>query len=111
MNYRIRFCGMTLLIAMVLMLFPQCPALAMTGPDEGKTLAVTSSVSSSSAPAVEQKGTEKKPWYKSRAAKYTAGSAGAGAIVGGLIGGGKGAAAGAIVGGGAGYLYHRKTRN
>ena len=53
---------------------------------------------------------KKRPWYKSRTAKIAGGSAGAGAVVGALVGGGKGAAAGALVGGGGGYIYARKTR-
>ena len=40
-----------------------------------------------------------------------AGSAGAGALIGGLAGGGKGAGIGALAGGGAGFLYDRLTHN
>jgi hypothetical protein len=39
-----------------------------------------------------------------------AGSAGAGAAIGGLAGGGKGAAIGALSGGAAGFIYDRLTR-
>jgi hypothetical protein len=44
-------------------------------------------------------------------AAIIAGSAAAGAAIGGMAGGGKGAAIGAITGGAGGYVYDRMTRN
>ena len=40
-----------------------------------------------------------------------AGSAGVGAAIGALAGGGKGAAIGALAGGGGGFVYDRLTHN
>jgi len=40
-----------------------------------------------------------------------AGSAGVGAAIGGIAGGGKGAAIGALAGGGGGFVYDRLTHN
>ncbi|MGH9657004.1 MAG: hypothetical protein ACRD96_00580 [Bryobacteraceae bacterium] len=101
-----RFFGIATVMALVLTLLSPQPILAIADSNDQR---VVSQSEDNSAREVAANG-QKKPWYKSRALKYSAGSAGAGAIVGGLIGGGKGAAAGAAVGGGAGYLYHRKTR-
>jgi hypothetical protein len=39
------------------------------------------------------------------------GSAGVGAAIGAIAGGGKGAAIGALAGGGGGFVYDRLTRN
>jgi hypothetical protein len=47
----------------------------------------------------------------SHSAAIVAGSAGAGAAIGALVGGGKGAAIGALAGGGGGFIYDRLTRN
>jgi hypothetical protein len=52
----------------------------------------------------------KKQRSTAKSAAIIAGSAGAGAAVGGLAGGGKGAAIGAIAGGAGGYVYDRATR-
>ncbi len=86
------------------------PALAVT--DDTKVTASQNAGAEEQAQSrlVAEKSDKKKPWYKSRTAKIVGGSAGAGALVGALVGGGKGAAAGAVVGGGAGYVYDRKTR-
>lgn len=46
-----------------------------------------------------------------KSAMIVAGSAGAGAAIGGLAGGGKGAAIGAISGGAAGFIFDRLTHN
>ncbi len=48
---------------------------------------------------------------KATSAAIIAGSAGAGAAIGGIAGGGKGAAIGAISGGTAGVIYDRATAN
>jgi len=87
------------------------PALAAT--NEASQAAVTAQASDQSNVTTNLIVAPKKktPWYKSRTTKITAGSAGAGALVGGLVGGGKGAAVGALTGGAAGYIYDRKTRN
>ncbi|MDX2154662.1 MAG: hypothetical protein SFV54_28220 [Bryobacteraceae bacterium] len=58
---------------------------------------------SSAAPARRTRSTGK-------SVAIVAGSAGVGAAIGGLAGGGKGAAIGAISGGSAGYVYDRLTR-
>jgi hypothetical protein len=50
------------------------------------------------------------PWYKSRTAKTVGLGTGGGALIGGLIHGGKGAVIGAMSGAAAGYIYERKTR-
>ena len=89
---------LALFVSMVLALLIARPAPVLAAPDQQPSQAQL---------AAEHK---KKPWYKSRTAKIVGGSAGAGAVVGALVGGGKGAAAGALVGGGGGYLYDRKTR-
>ncbi len=47
----------------------------------------------------------------SHSAAIVAGSAGAGAAIGGIAGGGKGAAIGALSGGAAGFIYDRLTHN
>lgn len=51
------------------------------------------------------------PRSTAKSAAIIAGSAGAGAAVGGLAGGGKGAAIGAVTGGAGGLVYDRMTRN
>jgi hypothetical protein len=55
-------------------------------------------------PVVKQRSTAK-------SAAIIAGSAAAGAAIGGLAGGGKGAAIGALGGGAAGLVYDRMTKN
>jgi len=92
-----RMVGLWLIAALFSVISLQ-PTPAVAAPDDRSAKAPL---------VVEQK---KKPWYKSRTAKIVGGSAGAGAVVGALVGGGKGAAAGAVVGSGAGYIYERKTR-
>ena len=47
----------------------------------------------------------------SHSVAIVAGSAGAGAAIGGIAGGGKGAAIGALSGGAAGFIYDRLTHN
>ncbi len=59
-----------------------------------------------SAPVVQKR---KRPF--SHSAAIVAGSAGAGAAIGGIAGGGKGAAIGALSGGAAGFIYDRLTHN
>jgi uncharacterized protein YcfJ len=97
MKQAMRMVGLWLILALFSIVSLQ-PTPAMAAPDDRSAKAQL---------IVEQK---KKPWYKTRTAKIVGGSAGAGAVVGALVGGGKGAAAGALVGGGAGYVYERKTR-
>src|SRR5712692_1595382 len=97
MNWRMKLVGLILTLIMFFSVAAVGPLPAFAA--DQKT--------SQSQLASEQK---KKPWYKSRTTKIVGGSAGAGAVVGALVGGGKGAAAGALVGGGGGYLYDRKTR-
>jgi len=46
-----------------------------------------------------------------RSAEIVAGSAGVGAAIGAIAGGGKGAGIGALAGGGGGFIYDRLTRN
>ncbi len=46
-----------------------------------------------------------------RSAEIVAGSAGVGAAIGAIAGGGKGAGIGALAGGGGGFVYDRLTRN
>lgn len=97
MKQAIRMAGLWLIAALFSVMTLQ-PVPALAAPDDRTAKAQL---------VVEQK---KKPWYKTRTAKIVGGSAGAGAVVGALVGGGKGAAAGALVGSGAGYIYERKTR-
>ena len=96
MKWRMKLAGLILILTMFFSVVAMGPVPAF---------AADKKVSQSQ--LVEQK---KKPWYKSRTAKIVGGSAGTGAVVGALVGGGKGAAAGALVGGGGGYIYDRKTR-
>jgi uncharacterized protein YcfJ len=60
---------------------------------------------------VVQPAAVKKERPTSHSVAIVAGSAGAGAAIGGLAGGGKGAAIGALSGGAAGFIYDRVTRN
>jgi hypothetical protein len=53
----------------------------------------------------------KEPRSTGKSVAIVAGSAGAGAAIGGIAGGGKGAAIGALSGGTAGFVYDRVTRN
>lgn len=53
----------------------------------------------------------RKPRSTGKSVAIVAGSAGAGAAIGGLAGGGKGAGIGAIAGGAAGFVYDRLTAN
>jgi hypothetical protein len=46
-----------------------------------------------------------------KSAAIVGGSAAAGALIGGLAGGGKGAAIGALLGGAGGFVYDRSTKN
>ncbi|MBL8233515.1 MAG: hypothetical protein JNL98_33775, partial [Bryobacterales bacterium] len=57
-------------------------------------------------PAVQSR----QPRSTGKSVAIVAGSAGAGAAIGGIAGGGKGAGIGAISGGTAGFVYDRLTR-
>jgi hypothetical protein len=47
---------------------------------------------------------------RKKSAAIIGGTAATGAVVGGLVGGGKGAVAGGLIGGGAGYVYDHNTK-
>lgn len=63
------------------------------------------------APAPRSYRAARKPRSTAKSVAIVAGSAGAGAAIGGIAGGKKGAGIGAISGGAAGFIYDQLTRN
>ena len=110
MKRRLRSSGLVILALALLALFHSPVAAAADDPSE-KAFAAASSSPQSAGVADRQYLVEKdKPWYKSRKAKVIGGSTAGGALLGGLIGGGKGAVIGALAGAGGGYVVEKKTR-
>ena len=63
------------------------------------------------APVYEERRTSRRGRSTGRSVAIVAGSAGVGAAIGAIAGGGKGAAIGAIAGGSGGFVYDRMTHN
>ena len=95
--------------------YAQPPEAAAPQPSNPTTVAPRQTaaprVANSAPPGPVARHAVKKPRSKRKSAAIVAGTAGFGAAIGAIAGGGPGAAIGALSGGGAGYVYDRLTHN
>ncbi len=114
--------GFTILAALAVAGWVRKPAQTVE-PDETALTTPSTAYAAPAAPAVHRAAAHVQPAAAaetrvvkrerpfSHSAAIVAGSAGAGAAIGGIAGGGKGAAIGALSGGAAGFIYDRLTHN